>query len=243
MPPAFGLAWKAGEGRGVRFACWRSCARCWRTRRGRRSRTTSRPSCCGWPALESRRGALPRTSCCVPSSWTPTPPAAPWSTLAQRRLDRKPGSSPEEQAACALELAGILGKEVDDRGLREFTGRMELPLVPVLARMERTGIRVDPAALKGLSDAHGSGNPAADRGDLRPGRPRFQHQLAAAARQGLVRRAGPARPGEIREDQDAFHRRRRAGGAGRRAPHRRQGARIPPTRQAEGHLRRMPCRL
>jgi DNA polymerase-1 len=79
------------------------------------------------------------------------PAACTLEHLAQRRLNRKPGAAPEEQAGCALELAAILGKEVDEKGLRELYQTMDLPLVPVLARMERTGIRVDPSALKGLS--------------------------------------------------------------------------------------------
>jgi DNA polymerase I len=71
--------------------------------------------------------------------------------LTQRRLGRKLGGSPEEHAACALELAAILGGEMDTAGLREVFRKIDLPLIPVLARMERAGIRVDPTVLDGLS--------------------------------------------------------------------------------------------
>ncbi|HXG34850.1 MAG TPA: DNA polymerase I [Bryobacteraceae bacterium] len=71
--------------------------------------------------------------------------------LAERRLDRKLSASVEERAECVLELARLLGPEVDARGLRKLYEEIDLPLVPVLARMERTGIRIDPAALEALS--------------------------------------------------------------------------------------------
>lgn len=71
--------------------------------------------------------------------------------LAQRRLDWKLTGAVEERADCALQLAELLRPEVDARGLRKLYEEIDLPLVPVLARMERTGIRIDPAALEELS--------------------------------------------------------------------------------------------
>ena len=71
--------------------------------------------------------------------------------LAQRFLERQPGPGVEQQADCVLELARRLGPELDARGLRELYLKIELPLVPVLARMERAGIRLDPAELRRLS--------------------------------------------------------------------------------------------
>jgi DNA polymerase I len=52
----------------------------------------------------------------------------------------------EERALTAeatLELATFLGDELAARGQRELNDRIELPLAPVLARMERAGIAVD----------------------------------------------------------------------------------------------------
>ncbi len=72
--------------------------------------------------------------------------------LVQRRFDRKLGGAPEERADCALELAGVLGPEVDAQCLRNVYDTIDLPLVSVLARMERTGIRIDPSALGELSN-------------------------------------------------------------------------------------------
>jgi DNA polymerase-1 len=71
--------------------------------------------------------------------------------LVQRRLNRKVGLAAEELAACVLELAGSLGREVEQRGLREVYESIDLPLIEVLARMEKAGVRVDRQALASLS--------------------------------------------------------------------------------------------
>jgi DNA polymerase-1 len=71
--------------------------------------------------------------------------------LAQRRLNRKLGGACEERAASVLELSGVLSREVEERGFGELYRTMDLPLLAVLMRMERAGIRVDPVALAGLS--------------------------------------------------------------------------------------------
>jgi len=73
-------------------------------------------------------------------------------TLAQRFLDRQLEAGLGAQADGILELAVKLGPELDARGLRDLYERIELPLAPVLARMEQAGIRVDPAALRRLSE-------------------------------------------------------------------------------------------
>jgi DNA polymerase I len=70
---------------------------------------------------------------------------------ARRRMDLKLGSAPEQHADIALELFHQLSPAVDGRGLRKLYDEIELPLTRVLARMERTGIRIDPAELRRLS--------------------------------------------------------------------------------------------
>ena len=47
------------------------------------------------------------------------------------------------RAEAAFQLAEHLGGELDQRGQRELLDTIELPLAPVLARLERTGIAVD----------------------------------------------------------------------------------------------------
>jgi len=70
---------------------------------------------------------------------------------AHRRLDLKLGASPEQHADITLEIWKQLAPAVESRGLRELYSTIELPLTGVLARMERTGVRIDPVELKRLS--------------------------------------------------------------------------------------------
>src|ERR1035438_3698586 len=70
---------------------------------------------------------------------------------AQRRLDLKLGASPEQHADIVLELFAILNPAVEGRGLRDLYATIELPLAGVLARMERTGVRIDRREMNRLS--------------------------------------------------------------------------------------------
>ena len=70
---------------------------------------------------------------------------------ARRRMDLKLGPAPEQHADITLELFHQLSPAVDERGLRKLYDEIEWPLVGVLARMERTGIRIDGGELKRLS--------------------------------------------------------------------------------------------
>jgi DNA polymerase-1 len=70
---------------------------------------------------------------------------------ARRRMDLRLGPAPEQHADITLELFQQLSPAVDERGLRKLYDEIELPLTRVLARMERTGIRIDGAELKRLS--------------------------------------------------------------------------------------------
>jgi DNA polymerase-1 len=69
------------------------------------------------------------------------------------------GGGPDEtdgamvRARAVLELADALGRELADRGGERLLAEVELPLVEVLAGMERTGIAVDFQALSDL-EAH-----------------------------------------------------------------------------------------
>jgi DNA polymerase-1 len=72
--------------------------------------------------------------------------------LAERYLDRRLSAAAEQQADCSLSIAEGLSLEVDEQKLRDVYNTIDLPLSYVLARMERTGIRIEPAALKGLSE-------------------------------------------------------------------------------------------
>ncbi len=71
--------------------------------------------------------------------------------LAERYLDRKLGAAAEQHADLTVTLAERLVPEIDQQGFREIYETIDLPLASVLARMEQTGIRVDPAQLRVLS--------------------------------------------------------------------------------------------
>jgi len=73
------------------------------------------------------------------------------SVLAERYLDRKLDAAAEQHADLAITLAERLAPEIDQQGFREIYETIDLPLAGVLARMEQTGIRVDPAQLRVLS--------------------------------------------------------------------------------------------
>ncbi len=60
-----------------------------------------------------------------------------------------------EDADVTLKLKNILEKEIKQEGLEELFYNIEMPLVPVLAYMERNGARIDTAALKETSTLFG----------------------------------------------------------------------------------------
>ncbi len=69
-----------------------------------------------------------------------------------RYLDRKLSGAIEEAAAAQWTIAGKLRDEIARRpGLDRVYREIDLPLVPVLARIERTGVRVQPDVLRSLS--------------------------------------------------------------------------------------------
>ncbi|MCP5110998.1 MAG: DNA polymerase I, partial [bacterium] len=82
---------------------------------------------------------------------TADPASCPPKALVERRLGQAAPSSVEQAADFAFELAGMLGAQVEKRGFQKIYRDIDLPLVPVLACMERTGIRVDPVVLGEIS--------------------------------------------------------------------------------------------
>ncbi len=79
------------------------------------------------------------------------PSGCPLEEQARRRLDLKLGPAPEQRADITLEIWHQLADAVDSRGLRKLYSEIELPLAGVLAKMERTGVRIDRAELERLS--------------------------------------------------------------------------------------------
>jgi DNA polymerase I len=79
------------------------------------------------------------------------PSGCPLEEQARRRLDLKLGPAPEQHADITLEIWNQLASAVDARGLRPLYAQIELPLARVLAKMERTGVRINRTELERLS--------------------------------------------------------------------------------------------
>jgi DNA polymerase-1 len=73
--------------------------------------------------------------------------------VAARHLNAQPSPSAAEKASWLARLGPQLRAEVEKQGLVEIYERIDLPLAPVLARMERAGVRIAPDALAAMSRA------------------------------------------------------------------------------------------
>jgi DNA polymerase-1 len=71
--------------------------------------------------------------------------------VALRRFNLKLSGNLAEAADVTGRLASALRKEVDDQGLTSVYEEIDRPLMPVLARMEDAGVKIDPAALERMS--------------------------------------------------------------------------------------------
>jgi DNA polymerase-1 len=71
--------------------------------------------------------------------------------VALRRFNLKLASELAESADITGRLASALRNDVEQAGLVKLYEEMDLPLVPVLARMEQAGVKIDTAALSQMS--------------------------------------------------------------------------------------------
>jgi len=71
--------------------------------------------------------------------------------VALRQLNLKLAGGLGESADITGRLTGALRAEVEQAGLAKLYEEMDLPLVPVLARMEQAGVKIDTAALGNMS--------------------------------------------------------------------------------------------
>jgi len=71
--------------------------------------------------------------------------------VALRRFNLKLADELAESADITGRLASALRTEIEQVGLLKLYGEMDLPLVPVLARMEHAGVKIDTAALAKMS--------------------------------------------------------------------------------------------
>ena len=71
--------------------------------------------------------------------------------VALRRFNLKLAEQLAEAADITGRLASALRNEVEQAGLLKLYDEIDLPLVPVLARMEQAGVKIDTAALSQMS--------------------------------------------------------------------------------------------
>jgi DNA polymerase I len=71
--------------------------------------------------------------------------------VALRRFNLKLSGTLPESADITARLASALRGEVESTGLRKLYDEIDLPLVPVLARMEAAGVKIDRSALAEMS--------------------------------------------------------------------------------------------
>jgi DNA polymerase-1 len=71
--------------------------------------------------------------------------------VALRRLNLKLSGNLAEAADVSGRLADTLAEEVQQQGLRKLYEEIDLPLAPVLARMEEAGVKIDKEALARMS--------------------------------------------------------------------------------------------
>jgi DNA polymerase-1 len=72
--------------------------------------------------------------------------------ISLRVLNANLTGSTGESADALQKIAPLLRKEIDALGLARVYEEIDVPLAPVLAEMERHGVRVDPKALAAMSD-------------------------------------------------------------------------------------------
>ncbi|MEO8131112.1 MAG: DNA polymerase I, partial [Bryobacteraceae bacterium] len=80
------------------------------------------------------------------------PGACGLALMSENYLDRKLAPTVEQRADCVLELHAKVVGDVATRGFRKLYEEVDLPLTCVLARMEQTGIRIEPVQLGVMSE-------------------------------------------------------------------------------------------
>jgi len=75
------------------------------------------------------------------------------SDVVMRQFSAVLGEGPGEHADYLQRLAPVLREQVNEQGLAKIYEEIDLPLAPVLAEMERVGVRVEPKELDKMSQA------------------------------------------------------------------------------------------
>jgi len=152
-PPSIGFAARTGEGRAAPLDIVRSSARAIREiASGERAKVAHdfKSLMLGLPGEGIEPGGLKHDILLYAFLICADPSGCSATTLAEKYLDRKLLPPAEQAAEATLAIYEKLSPEIEKDGLRELYEKIDLPLVAVLARMEREGIRIDTAQLSAL---------------------------------------------------------------------------------------------
>ena len=156
--------------------------------------------------------------------------------VALRRFNLKLAGQLAESADITWRLASALRSEVEQAGLAKLYEEIDLPLVPVLARMEQAGVKIDTAALSQMSSELEREIAAKAKEIYEVAGMEFNVGSPKQLGDVLFNRMNSAEAGEIRQGTDHIDGGRCARGTGGESSHRAHGARLPAAHEAEVDL-------
>ena len=164
------------------------------------------------------------------------PAACSLAAMAERHLGHATGSDPAGEADAVLAIFRKLRPEVEKAGLADVYARIDLPLIRVLAEMESTGIRVDPAQLRVLSGRMETEMVRLGGEVYELAGKSFNINSPQQLGKVLFEELKLPAPGKDGEGQGDFDGGRCAGRAGGRVSHRGESAGVPAAREIEGDV-------
>jgi len=105
------------------------------------------------PFLTERAGKIEHATQLYSYLLRPTTANHNFTDVVVRQFNATLGGGPGERADYLQRLAPMLRAQVEQQELTRAYEEIDLPLAPVLAEMERVGIRVDPKALEAMSQS------------------------------------------------------------------------------------------
>ena len=199
------------------------------------SRSQGRDSCAGAAGDHACR-ECGMTRCCTRTCSIPPTRLTRLAEVALRRFNLKLSGGLAESADITGRLTGTLRGDVEAAGLAKLYEEMDLPLVPVLARMEAAGVKIDTSALAQMSTE--LEREAAVKAKEIYEAAGMEFNVGSPKQLGdvLFNRMNLPEAGEIRQGTHDFNCSRRAGRAGGESSDCPHGARLPSAHQAEVDL-------
>ncbi len=143
----FGLAYKPGQGRAVPFSLMEQMKPLLESESTEKIVHDAKALEVTLAALQIHPRGLTGDVMMYAFLLTADPGGCSPEALAERFLDRKLNAAAEQQAEATLAVSALLAPQVEKQELTSVYRDIDLPLAPVLARMELTGIRVETSIL------------------------------------------------------------------------------------------------